>query len=244
MSLVLQKNKFHLKFLSDNDGPPYSCYVKSNCWCANSCLPGISLCFFFHCAAHRLNLVLSHSAFSIPAVKVVFANVSSFSTLTAHSSKRKDMFKSHHIEIPHPSETRWYYRSTIISIIYDKYNNLLEVLEDIVQNPHDWDDPALSKASDLLLHLNGFLFCFLLTVFNTIFDHSSILFNVLQNRTTDFSYGKQNINNFLGFMTSLRTNDAFAETYSQAVSMVGQARLVGIITSNCTSKLLITLSLC
>ena len=23
MSLVLQKNKFHLKFLSDNDGPPY-----------------------------------------------------------------------------------------------------------------------------------------------------------------------------------------------------------------------------
>ena len=135
--------------------------------------------YFVHYAAHRLNLVLSQSASSIPAVTVFFANVSSFSTFTAHSSKCKDRLKSRNIEIPHPSETRWYYHSRIISIMYDKYNILLEALEDIVQNPHDWDDTALSHASGLLLHLNGFLFCFLLTVFKTIFDHSTTIFNVL-----------------------------------------------------------------
>ena len=32
--------------------------------------------YFFHCAAHRLNLVLCQSDSSIPAVKVFFTNVS------------------------------------------------------------------------------------------------------------------------------------------------------------------------
>ena len=52
-----------------------------------------------HCAAHRLNLVLCLAASAISPVKVFFSNVSSFSSFTSVSSKRKVHFTSHNIEI-------------------------------------------------------------------------------------------------------------------------------------------------
>ena len=45
--------------------------------------------YFFHCAAHRLNLVLCQSASRISHAKVFFANVSAFSSFTSVSAKRK-----------------------------------------------------------------------------------------------------------------------------------------------------------
>ena len=56
--------------------------------------------YFFHCAAHRLSLVLCQSASSIPAMKVIFTNDSSFSSFTSMSSKRKELFRKHGVEIP------------------------------------------------------------------------------------------------------------------------------------------------
>ena len=47
--------------------------------------------YFFHCAAHRVNLVLCQSAFSIPLDRVFFANVGAFSTFSSNSPRRKDL---------------------------------------------------------------------------------------------------------------------------------------------------------
>jgi len=44
--------------------------------------------YFFHCAAHCLNLVLCQSASSIPLVRVFFANVAAFSTFASNSPRR------------------------------------------------------------------------------------------------------------------------------------------------------------
>ena len=60
--------------------------------------------YFFHCAAHRLNLVLCQSASTVTAVKVFFANFSAFSSFTSMSSKRKELFRKHGIEIPQPGD--------------------------------------------------------------------------------------------------------------------------------------------
>ena len=136
--------------------------------------------FFFHCAAHRLNLVLCQSASSVSSFEVFFENVSAFSTFTSVSSKRKELFRSHDIEIPRPSETRWYYRSRTICVISGKYEALADVLKGIVQNSQRWDDATLTQASGLLQYLNSFLFCFLVTFFNKILGQSSILYDVLQ----------------------------------------------------------------
>ena len=178
--------------------------------------------FFFHCAAHRLNLVLCQSASSISSVKVFFANVSAFSTFTSLSSKRKELFRSHNIEIPRPGETRWYYRSRTVRVIADKYEVLIDVLEGIVNNSQHWDDATLTQASGLLQYLNSFLFCFLVFVFGKILGQSSVLYDVLQNRSTDFSYGVGMITNFAEFLTDMRTDEAFHNTFESAVAIVGQ----------------------
>ena len=48
--------------------------------------------YFVHCAAHRLNLVLSQAVSSISPVKVFFANVGYFSTFSTSSPHRKAFF--------------------------------------------------------------------------------------------------------------------------------------------------------
>ena len=124
--------------------------------------------YFFHCAAHGLNLVLSQSASSISVVKVFFANVSAFSNVTGLSSKQKEHLSSKGIDIPHPSETRWHYRSRIINQIFNRYHILTVALEEITEHPHSWDDMTINQADGLLQYLESFRFCFLIVVFQTL----------------------------------------------------------------------------
>ena len=177
--------------------------------------------YFFHCAAHRLNLVLCQSASSISPVRVYFANVSAFSSFTSVSSKRKDLLRSHGFDIPAPGETRWYYRSRTISVIFNKYLSLIEVLEEITENPSSWDDATISQATGLLQYLNSFVFCFFTGLFNKILEQSAILYNVLQNRSTDFSVGVGHISSFENFLTFLRTEINYNELYESTVRLVG-----------------------
>ena len=178
--------------------------------------------YFFHCAAHRLNLVLCQSASSIPSVRVFFANVAAFSTFSSNSPKRKDLLQSSGIDIPKPGETRWYYRSRTISVIYDKYRILLDLLENTIENPLGWDDASISQASGLYHFMNSFIFCFLVHVFNRILEQSSLLYMVLQNRNTDFSYGFEKINNFAHFLLELRTDIAYNFFFQSTVSLIGE----------------------
>ena len=178
--------------------------------------------YFFHCAAHRLSLVLCQSASSIPAVKVFFANVSAFSSFTSMSSKRKELFRKHVIEIPQPGDTRWFYRSRTVGVIFEKYQSLLTALQSIVENPQPWDDVTLSMSSGLLQHLNGFLFRFLIALFNKLFQQSSILYMVLQNRKTDLSYGIGKIISFLEFLGELRSDKSYDEFFASVVQVTGE----------------------
>ena len=178
--------------------------------------------YFFHCAAHRLNLVLCQSASRISHAKVFFANVSAFSSFTSVSSKRKELFRSHDIDIPSHGETKWYYRSRTIGVIFEQYEPLVNVLEEIEDKPQSWDDATVTQASGLLQYLNSFLFCFLLCLFNKILQHSTILYSILQNRSTDFSLGVRKVKGFATFLTELRSDAAFDELFRVTVDMVGQ----------------------
>ena len=116
--------------------------------------------FFFHCAAHCLHLVLCQSTSSIPLVRVFFAYVAAFSTFASNSRRRKDLLHSNGIDIPKPRETRWYYGSRTISVLYDKCKTLLELLERTIENPQGWDDASISQASGLYHFVNSFCFVF------------------------------------------------------------------------------------
>ena len=132
------------------------------------------------------------------------------------------MFRSHNIEIPSPGETKWYYRSRTIGVIFQKYEPLVNALEEIEEKPHSWDDSTVMQASGLLQYLNSFLFCFLLHLFNNILQQSSILYGILQNRSTDFSLGVGKVKDFANFLTELRSDAAFDELSRLTVDMVEQ----------------------
>ena len=70
--------------------------------------------FFFHCTAHRLNLVLCQSALNIREVKLFFSKISAFCTFSKPSSDRKAHFNAHGVDIPSPGETRRYYKSRAV----------------------------------------------------------------------------------------------------------------------------------
>ena len=137
------------------------------------------------------------------------------------SSKRKELFRKHGIEIPQPGDTRWFYRSRTVGVIFEKYQSLLTALQSIVENPQPWDDVTLSMSSGLLQHLNGFLFRFLIALFNKLFQQSSILYMVLQNRKTDLSYGIGKIISFLEFLSELRSDKSYDEFFASVVQVAG-----------------------
>ena len=140
------------------------------------------------------------------------------------SSKRKELFRKHGIEIPQPGDTRWYYRSRTVGVIFEKHQSLLTALECILENPQTWDDITLSMSSGLLQHLNSFVFCFLMTLFNKIFQQSSILFMVLQNRQTGLSFGISKIICFLDFLHNLRSDNSFTEFFASVVEIIGEPK--------------------
>ena len=61
--------------------------------------------FFFHWAAHRLNLVLCQSALVVKEVKV-FLLMSAYCTYSKPSPERKAHLNSYGIDIPNPDETK------------------------------------------------------------------------------------------------------------------------------------------
>ena len=132
------------------------------------------------------------------------------------------MFTSLGIEIPRPGETKWYYRSCTIGVIFEKYEMLLTALEEIVEKPQSWDDATLTQASGLLQQLNSFLFCFLLFLFNKVLEQSSILNSIPQNTSTNFSFRIEKIKTVVALLTDLRSDDAFDDLLSSTIDMAGQ----------------------
>lgn len=107
-------------------------------------------------------------------------------------------------------------------MIFDKYQALLDILENLVENTSGWDDETLSQASGLLQYLNSFLFCFLTGIFNKILEQSTILYKVLKNRKTDFSFVVSKMKDFGTFLSDLRLDQGFEIIFSFVVEILGQ----------------------
>ena len=148
--------------------------------------------------------------------------MAAFSSFSCSSPRRKDFLHSNGIDIPKPGETRCYYRSRTISVLYDKYKALLDLLDRTIEHPQSWDDASISQASGLYHFMNSFLFCFLVHVFNRILEQSSLLYMVLQDQNTDFSYGVQKIATFANFLCDLRTDRAYDDFFQSTVSLTGR----------------------
>ena len=180
--------------------------------------------FFFHCAAHRLNLVLCQSALNIREVKLFFSKISAFCTFSKPSSDRKAHFNAHGVDIPSPGETRWYYKSRAVEAIIEGFDVIKIALTEITNNPQDWSDETVAKADGLLQSLESFLFCFLLELYSKILQKSSILYDILQKRSVHFSYAVGKIHDFKKYLCDdLRTDAAFEICHADALAWPGGA---------------------
>ncbi len=177
---------------------------------------------FVHCATHRLNLVLCQAASSIAPVKIFFVNVGAFCTFTSNAPRRKAFLSSHNLEFPSPGDMRWYYRARVINVLFNNYEKLIEIFENLADNPTGWDDETLDKVSGLHGYFTRFQFCFLVLIFQKIFEQSSILYSILQGKDTDFQYGMTRVERFKTFVTSLRTDAKYSEFYDKTVEKVGR----------------------
>ena len=93
-------------------------------------------------------------------------------------------------------------------------------------NPHfegGGSKAGVKMADKVYDFMKSFLFCFLILVFTRILDQSSLLYTVLQNRTTDFSYGVQKIATFAKFLCRLYTHSAYNDFFQSTVSLIGQS---------------------
>ena len=67
----------------------------------------------------------------------------------------------------------------MISVMFNKYQAIVDVLEEILEQPQNWDNANLTRASNLLQYFNSLIFCFFMCLFNKILNHLSVLYSFL-----------------------------------------------------------------
>ena len=67
--------------------------------------------------------------------------------------------------------------------------------------------------------LNDHKFCFLLEIFKLIFEHTDVVFSILQNKSTDINYSKQRLNNLTEILMNFRNNDNFFNNIFESIDL-------------------------
>ena len=99
---------------------------------------GAELSVYFHCFAHRLNLVLEHSVENVSTVKTVFETIGDIYRNMDGSPKRHALYNEHvkqqqitsgKITLHALSDTRWTARSDNLDTIMNVYPALLSMFQ-------------------------------------------------------------------------------------------------------------------
>ena len=67
----------------------------------------------------------------------------------------------------------------------------------------NFTDETVSSSDNLLSDLESILFASCCELYKKILEKSSILYAMLQNRSTDFSYGAKKLRVFVNFLTNI-----------------------------------------
>ena len=71
----------------------------------------------------------------------------------------------------------------------------------------EFTDETVSSSDNLLNDLESFRFCLLLELYNKILEQSSILYAILQNAFTDFSYDAKKHRDFVNFLRNCHVHN-------------------------------------
>ena len=103
---------------------------------------------FLHCYAHKLNLVLLHSAKYMPECKAFFKTLEGLSAFFSKSTERTHLLDNVvKRRLPRASPTRWSSNSRLLQTVSMHHFDLLMVFRDIGDAEDKWDNDSVMKAA-------------------------------------------------------------------------------------------------
>ena len=149
----------------------------------------VSEAMFTHCYAHILNLVLAHSAKSITECKTFFKTLKGLSAFFSKSTKRSHLLDEIvKRRLPRASTTRWSSNSRLVLTVSIHYLDLLTVFRTISDIEDSWDNDSVIKSVGYERWLSKTSTCFLITIYEEIFNQTDALFRTLQTKVMDIGF--------------------------------------------------------
>lgn len=178
---------------------------------------------FTHCYAHKLNLVLLHSAKCMPECRTFFKTAEGLASFFSKSTKRThlldDVVKR---RLPRAAPARWSSNSRLLQTISMHQNALRTLFHVIMETPDSWDHDTLMMAAGYDRWLSKASTCFLLMVYEDIFNETDALFRVLQNKMMDIEYCRARIRDTVAALERMRQKfDSFCDRLEQKCSALG-----------------------
>ena len=125
---------------------------------------------FLHCYAHKLNLVLLHSAKCMPECRAFFKTLKGLSAFFSKSTKRTHLLNNVvKRRLPRASPTRWSSNSRLLRTVSMYHFDLLMVFRVIDDAEDKWDNDSVMKAAGFERWLLKTNTCFLIMAYEEIF---------------------------------------------------------------------------
>lgn len=162
---------------------------------------------FVHCYSHVLNLVLQQSVSHIKECNSFFTSLCGIGSFFSKSPKRANSlsdFMSR--KLPKIAPTRWNFSSRLVNTVKENRQALIEFFESIINNSDEWDSESILLARGCASFLESFKTCFLIDLFSSIFSHTDVLFDILQNKTNDLIYCCKKIEDVKSMLNEKREN--------------------------------------
>ncbi|XP_065651258.1 SCAN domain-containing protein 3-like [Hydra vulgaris] len=110
---------------------------------------------YVHCYAHQLNLVLKKVCSSNKRVRRFFSTLSGFGAFFTSSPKRNDLLREITFkQIPRVCETRWNFRSKIVTCIKENKTKIGECFNKII-NDEGWNDTSVWQSFGITDNVSG-----------------------------------------------------------------------------------------
>ena len=182
---------------------------------------GAEFSIYFHCFAHKLNLVLEQSVETVPSVKEIFETIGDIYRYMEGSPKRHKVYENHlkpnaitsgKTALHSFSDTRWTARTANLEVLLNVYPALLSMFKEQSEQNND------SVATGLLVRLIQFRFVAACLILKKCFSFSTHASEYLQREDMDLTSGVAAIHDLKATMASFRSDQQFEMFLAEANS--------------------------
>ena len=181
---------------------------------------GAEFSVYFHCFAHRLNLVLEHSVEDVPSIKAIFETIGDLYRFMEGSPKRQKVYEDHlkargitsgKVALHALSDTRWSARSDNLDVVINAYPALLSMFKEL-------SEQNIAVATGLLVRLKQFSFVAACLILQQCFSLSQYASEYLQKEDIDLTSGVAAIQDLTATLESFRSDVEFDAFLVKATS--------------------------